>query len=264
MARKNLGTGLDLGGQRIQNLADGSAAADAVTKNQLDAAIRGAVVKASVKVATTAAITLSGTQTIDGVAVVAGDRVLVKDQGTASANGIYVVAAGSWSRATDFDDAVEVKTAVIIPVEQGTAGGDKNYQLVTDGTITVGSSSLAFTAIGGSGASYTAGNGLSLSGSQFSVVPKSGGGLVVDGTGVGIDSAYAGAAKRYAAAIGDGAATSISVTHGLGTTDVVVQVRNTSTGEVVDVDLTVTSATVVTLGFATAPAAGAYRVVVLA
>lgn len=85
--------------------------------------------KRSVKVATTANITLSGTQTIDGVALVAGDRVLVKDQTTASQNGIYVVAAGAWARAAGADTALEMASAVVA-VEQGTTNG--GYHFDTD------------------------------------------------------------------------------------------------------------------------------------
>ena len=83
MARKILGTGLDLSSQKIINLADGTNPSDAVTKAQLDAIARGLDWKNSVRVATTANITLSAAQTIDGISVVAGDRVLVKDQSSA-------------------------------------------------------------------------------------------------------------------------------------------------------------------------------------
>ena len=82
MARKVM-NGLDLQSQRIVSLGDPSGAQDGATKNYVDLAVQGIAWKAPVRVATTASITLSGTQTIDGVAVVAGDRVLVKNQATA-------------------------------------------------------------------------------------------------------------------------------------------------------------------------------------
>ena len=66
----------------------------------------------SARIATTANITLSGTQTIDGVAVVAGDRVLVKNQTNAAQNGIYVVSAGAWTRATDFDSSTDIRGSI--------------------------------------------------------------------------------------------------------------------------------------------------------
>lgn len=260
MARKLL-TGADLSGQKITNLADGTAAADAVTKAQLDAIARGLDWKNSVRAATTANITTSGTQTIDGVALIAGDRVLAKDQTTANTNGVYVVAAGAWSRAVDFDDSTEVTAAAAVPVEAGTTNGDAVFVLATDGPITVGTTNLSFTRVGGTGVSYTAGNGLNLAGSQFSVVPKSGGGLIVDGTGVSIDSAYTGLAKRYAVNVPTSA--SAAITHNLGTLDVVVSVYEITGGAEVECDVTLTSTNVVTLGFATAPTAGQYRCVVL-
>jgi len=102
--------------------------------------------KESVRAATTANITLSGAQTIDGVSVIAGDRVLVKDQSTGANNGIYVCAAGSWTRATDFDASGEVTGGCLIPVTEGTANGDKFFMLTTNDPITLGSTSLAFAA----------------------------------------------------------------------------------------------------------------------
>jgi len=260
MPRKIL-NGLDLSSQKITNLADGTAAGDAVTKAQLDAIARGLDWKNSVRAASTTNLTLSGTQTVDGVALIAGDRVLAKDQTTASANGIYVVAAGAWSRATDYDDSTEITAASAIPVEAGTANGDAVFILATDGAITVGSTNLAFTRLGGAGVSYTAGNGLTLSGSAFSVVPKPGGGLTVDGTGVGIDSAHTGLAKRYAVNVPT--STTATITHNLNTLDVVVAVYEVTGGAEVECDVTLTSTTVVTLGFAVAPTTGQYRCVVL-
>lgn len=100
--------------------------------------------KPSVKVATTAAITLTGFQAIDGIALAAGDRVLVKDQAAAKDNGIYVAAAGAWARAADADASIEVTPGLFVSVEQGTANADSIWQLVTDGPITLGTTGLAF------------------------------------------------------------------------------------------------------------------------
>lgn len=105
--------------------------------------------KNSVRVATTGAINLSGAQNIDGVAVVAGDRVLVKNQASAAQNGIYVAAVGAWSRAADADASLEVTPGMLVPVEAGTANGDSVWQLVTDGPITLGTTSLVFELLAG-------------------------------------------------------------------------------------------------------------------
>ncbi|MHA6907314.1 phage tail protein [Ralstonia pseudosolanacearum] len=106
--------------------------------------------KPSVRVATTAAIAKYGLQTIDGVALAAGDRVLVKDQAAALAeNGIYVAAAGIWARAADADQALEVTPGMLVPVEEGAANGDSLWQLATNGPITIGTTGLAFELVGG-------------------------------------------------------------------------------------------------------------------
>jgi hypothetical protein len=100
--------------------------------------------KTSVKAATTANITLSGAQTIDGISCIATDRVLVKNQSTASQNGIYVVAAGAWTRATDMDVTSEFQNAVV-SVDQGTTNADTSWRQTTD-NVTVGSSSVVWAA----------------------------------------------------------------------------------------------------------------------
>lgn len=94
--------------------------------------------KHSVQVATTAAITLSGLQTVDGVALQAGTRVLVKDQTAAKDNGLYLVAAGAWTRSSDADSDAKVTPGLLVLVEKGTANGDSAWQLVSDAPITVG------------------------------------------------------------------------------------------------------------------------------
>ncbi len=105
--------------------------------------------KQSVRVATTAAITLSNVQTIDGVALVAGDRVLVTAQAQAEDNGIYVVSTEAWTRAVDADNSLEVTPGLFVHVEQGTTHGDSLWQLVTDAPITLGTTGLQFAMIAG-------------------------------------------------------------------------------------------------------------------
>lgn len=100
--------------------------------------------KNSVRAATTANITLSAPQTIDGVSVIAGDRVLVKNQSTASANGIYVVAAGAWARSTDADVDSEFTGMMTIPVVEGTLNAKTMWYLSTNDPIVVGTTSIAF------------------------------------------------------------------------------------------------------------------------
>lgn len=105
--------------------------------------------KQSVRVATTAALALAGLQTIDGVVLVAGDRVLVKDQAAGAENGIYVAAAGAWTRATDADSGTKLNAGALVPVEAGTVNADTIWMLKTDGAIIIGATPIAFQWAGG-------------------------------------------------------------------------------------------------------------------
>jgi hypothetical protein len=100
--------------------------------------------KAPARVATTTNITLSGLQTIDGVSVLAGERVLVKNQSTASQNGIWLAQTSAWTRAADMNEDAEVVPGMAVVVSGGTLQGDTIWTLSTDGTITVGTSDMAF------------------------------------------------------------------------------------------------------------------------
>ncbi|TDF32966.1 head decoration protein [Delftia tsuruhatensis] len=229
---------LDASGNRVINLADAVNPQDAVTKAQLDAAVQGYKWKEPVRAATTANITLSGAQTIDGVAVVAGDRVLVKNQAAGASNGIYLAATGAWTRATDFDAASEVLGAAVF-VSEGSTQGNQQWQMTTDAPITIGTTALAWAQFGG-GASYTAGNGINIAGAVVSVDPT-----VV--------------ARKASATIGDGTATTITVTHSLNTQDVVVSVRETATNAGVLCDWVANGVNTVQMTFAVAPSTGQYR-----
>ncbi|MDF3867224.1 phage tail protein [Pseudomonas denitrificans (nom. rej.)] len=118
------------------------------TREYVDSAIVSAMnrldCKQSVRVATTASITLSGLQTLDGIALVAGDRVLVKNQSNAADNGIYVAATNAWKRSTDADENSEVTPGLTVVVESGTSQADSIWQLVTDGAIVLGTTALTF------------------------------------------------------------------------------------------------------------------------
>ena len=125
-------------------IADG----DGVAGNPTFSVQTGALAwKRAARAVSTSNITLSGTQTIDGVSVIAGDIVLVAGQSTASANGPYVVAAGSWTRAVFADAAAEFEGQVLY-VREGTAGGGSMWALTTTGAITVGSTSLTYKRLG--------------------------------------------------------------------------------------------------------------------
>lgn len=177
------------GGFKLTGLADPVNAQDAATKNYVDSTAQGLDVKGSVKAATTANITLSGTQTIDGVAVIAGDRVLVKNQSTASQNGIYVVAAGAWSRSSDMDAWTEFPGAFTF-VEEGTTQADTGWVCTVNQGGTLGTTAVTWVQFSSTGA-YLAGNGLTLTGNTFSVVGTANR-ISVSGSGVDIASTYVG------------------------------------------------------------------------
>lgn len=181
---------LQMGSNRITGLADPSGAQDAATKAYVDASAVGIDWKPSCRVATTASITLSGAQTIDGISVVAADRVLVKNQSTASQNGLYLCASGSWTRTTDADANAEVTAGLAVFIEEGTVNADTGWLLTTDGAITVGTTSLTFTQFTGIG-SLIDGNGLVKTGNTIDVVGTANR-IVANANSIDIDSNYAG------------------------------------------------------------------------
>jgi len=151
-------------------------AAHIATKGYVDAARQGLDVKQSVRVASTANVAIStgleAGDIIDGVTLVAGDRVLLKNQTTASQNGIYVaVASGAASRSSDANgtaDTGELKSGTFTFVEEGTVNFDSGFVISTDGTITVGTTGITWTQFSGAG-SFDAGDGLSKTGTQVNV-----------------------------------------------------------------------------------------------
>lgn len=117
---------------------------DAISDADLLAAINKLPFKSPVVAATTTNITLSGLQTIDGVTLTAGQRVLVKNQSTAAQNGIWLAQTSAWTRADDMNEDAEVTPGMAVVVSGGTNQADSVWLLSTDGTVTVGTSPMAF------------------------------------------------------------------------------------------------------------------------
>ena len=264
---------------KITGLADGTAANDAVNKQQLDAMSAGLDVKASVRAATTANITsLSGgaPNAVDGVTPIVGDRILVKNQSTASGNGIYNVITvgtgsnGTWTRATDMDAWSEVPAAFCF-VEQGTTQADTAWVCTADQGGTLGGTSITWTQFGAATV-ITAGAGLAQNGNAFDVGAGTGISVAADTVAVDTttiatrsyaDGLVATLPRKYALAT-VGGVTSQVITHNLNTRDVVVDVyRTASPYDTVDCDIERTSTNTVTLRFTTAPATNEYSVVVV-
>ena len=149
----------------------GFGATSLVSKEYVDAVKVGLDFKDSVRVASTATVNISSAPAaIDGVTLSSDDRVLLKNQSTGSQNGIYVFngSGSAMTRATDADADAEVTAGMFVFVEEGTANADNGYVLTTDGSITVGSTSLTFTQFSGAG-QIVAGDGLLKSGNTLSV-----------------------------------------------------------------------------------------------
>jgi hypothetical protein len=169
----------------VANAPSGST--DIANKLYVDTVAQGLDAKASCVAATTADITLSGAQTIDGVSIVAGNRVLVKNQSLSQNNGIYLCASGSWTRTTDAN-TWDALTSAFTFIEQGTLNGDCGFVCTANAGGTLGTTALPWSQFSGAG-TFTAGTGLTLTGSVFSLtspvaVANGGTGLTSLGSGV--------------------------------------------------------------------------------
>ena len=183
--------------QRLTGLADPVGDQDAATKYYVDSTATGLSVKESARAATTANITLSGVQTIDGVSLVAGDRVLVKNQTDASENGIYdVVSGNAWTRSSDADNSPsgEMVAGVFVFIEEGSVNADSGFILSTNDPIVLDETDLTFVQFSGAG-QITAGAGMTKSGNQIDVGTASTARIVVNAND--IDLATHGTAGTY-------------------------------------------------------------------
>lgn len=243
--------------------AAGQAAEYSWVVGQIQNAAAGISSKDPVNVVSIANLALSGLQTIDNITVLVGQRILLTAQTTASQNGVYTAAAGSWSRSV-VEGSVngELDPGAQWLVLSGTVYGGTQWRQSTTGPITPGTTSISIV-LTGSGASYTAGNGISLIGSAFSVSVVASSGLLVSGSGVTLDNTIV-TKKSVGVITGDGSTTSFNTAHSLGGgLDVMVQVYEATSGSTVEVDVARTSTTNVQITFAVAPvSAKVYRVVI--
>jgi hypothetical protein len=332
---------------RIQQLGAPVAANDAARLIDVQSAAAGIDSKASVRVASTTHIDTAtgGLLTVDGVTLVAGDRVLCRVQNLSKDNGIYIAAAGAWSRATDADATGEITPGAFWYVEEGSTQAATQWRCSNTGTITLGTTGINIVKFGAS-AMYTASNGVQLTSNNFngvveankglsvgasgfavvadvnssvalsasgvgvklftngglthdatngirvmvsnsngttlnsgivSVVHDGAGGtyntsngirvklpansgLVTDATGLYLDTTKA--VRKYAATIGDGTSTSITVNHGLGSSDFITSLRDINTFKIVDADVEYVDSNNIKVNFDVAPAASSIRVMV--
>tara|TARA_A100000171_G_scaffold47254_1_gene53008 strand:- start:74 stop:1381 length:1308 start_codon:yes stop_codon:yes gene_type:complete len=198
--------------QNITNLADPVNTQDAATKGFVEATSQGLDVKDSCVAATTANITISTAlnngDTLDGVSLSTNDRVLVKDQSTASQNGIYVVGS-SPARAADLAAGANA-AGFFTFVEKGTVNADNGFVCTSDsGSAVVGTNNLTIAQFSGAG-QITAADGLQKSGNTLSVDLKSNGGLVIESTEIAVDLGASSITGTLAISDGGTGATSAS------------------------------------------------------
>lgn len=259
---KKFYNGIDVVNNRIINLGSPSSTTDAVNKQYVDNLVNGLNWKSAVQAATTTngaiGTAYAAGQVIDGYTLQTNDRILIKNQATASENGIYTVnASGAPTRASDATTGNLTSNATV-RINNGSVNIDTAWTLITTGTITVGTTNQTW-ARSDSGTPYAAGNGLNLSSNTFSV--NAGLGIIADGTSTRVDTSVV--ARKYSQSIGNGSATSITVTHSLSNSNVLVMLRDVSSGAFVDTDISVTDSNNVALTFASAPASNSLQVVVL-
>jgi hypothetical protein len=260
---------VNLNSQKIINLVDPTAATDAANKQYVDGLIAGLSWKDTVKLASTANAALTGNISIDGVTTAAGDRILLKNQTAPAENGIWIASATAWTRATDADIEADLLNAAVF-VSAGTVNADTAWVMSTNAPITVGTTGLTWVQFAGAG-TYTAGNGLTLTGNVLDV--GAGTGILVAADTVAVDTtviatqayvttAVTGMAKKFAAAL-TGIASPETVTHNLNTRDVQVTVLNgASPYTAVEVDWDATTVNSVTIRYTPTLGAG-YRAVVV-
>lgn len=184
LSNKTLGTDLAAGGFTISGLADPVNAQDAATKIYVDSVAQGLDVKESVRVASTVTLNLdiaAAGDIVDGVTTVIGDRVLLKDQTDPAENGIYVFQETFVTRAADANEPDELNAGTFVFVEEGTTYGDTGWVVSSDNPITIGSDDMVWTQFSGAG-TYLAGNGIVLTGNEFSIDDS----VVVTETDLGI------------------------------------------------------------------------------
>ena len=299
---------VDLRGNRVKNVGLAVDGTDLMPKSQVteyvDTVAQGLNIKFSVRAATTENITLSGLQTIDGIVLAEGDRVLVKNQTDKSENGIYDVVDGAWTRSADFDGTPEheVQGGCFTFVQEGTENGDSGWVVITNGIIDVGVDDMEFEQFSGAG-QVTAGAALSKTGNRLDVnvdddsievsedalrvksvdaekadVSNLETGNFKEGAIVtevanasdttlpteGAVKAYVDDKKYVATITGDGTTEAFTLTHNLGTEDVLVQVREAATKNVVYPAIATTSENVVTVTFTPElPLGEEYKVVIM-
>lgn len=247
---------------KVVNLPTPTASGDAATKGYVDSVIEGLAWKDSCRVRTQSNINLASPgATIDGVTMATNDRVLVPAQTADEDNGIYVWngAATPMTRAADASTAAELEAAVVT-VEEGT-DADTTWRQ-TEVNFTLGTDPVTWSSFGTSAPSASETTaGIAEIATQAETDAGSDDARFVTPLKL---ATYAGRKLKYATDVGDGAATQYTVTHNLGTRDVLVMVRrNSGNYDTVECDVEVLTTNTVRLTFASAPSSNLFRAIVV-
>jgi hypothetical protein len=260
---RNIYTDFDFQGtSKVTGLPAPTASGDAANKGYVDSAVEGLAWKDSCRVSTQANLNLASPgATIDAITMASGDRVLVRAQTAGAENGIYIWngAASAMTRALDANSFPELEQATTT-AEEGTSAGVTYRQTAVNGTL--GSTAVSWTVMGTSApTASTTQAGIMRLATQAEVDAGTAADLAVSPQTL---AGWSGRLRKFSANVGDGSATSYTVTHNLNTRDVLVRVfPNSGQFDDVEVDVQRTSVNAVTVIFATAPAANAFRVVVM-
>ena len=250
---------VSFGGQRVTSLATPTIGTDAVTKDYADSLISTGTNKGSARVTATTNITIASPgAVIDSVTLAVNDIVLLTGQTTASQNGPYIFngAASPLVRALNSDISAEVKSGLFVFVSEGTLNGSNGYTLTTADPIVLGTTALTFVQTSGAG-QITAGSGLTKTGNIINAI--AGVGMIANTDDLAIDVSIVG--RKFSQTIGDGTATSITVTHNLNNPTPIwgcSQVASPFT--FVTPSITYPTANTATFTFGLAPTANQYRV----
>lgn len=261
---------LNLNSHKIINQLDPTNPQDSATKNYVDNLVQGLDAKASVHAATTVNIANLATgapNTLDAVTLVQGDRILVKDQTTATQNGIYVVttlgtgANGIWTRATDADAWAELPGAYVW-VEQGTVNGDTGWVCTVDVGGTLGTNAVTWVQFSSAG-TQIAGAGLTKTGNTIDV--GAGTGITVAADTVAVNTGII--PRFYDNGGTHGAGTTITITqatHGCrASRGLIVQVHDVATGAWEIPDIVVSAGGDVTITYAVSVSANSKQVTIV-
>jgi hypothetical protein len=246
---------------KVINLPSPSSNGDAATKSYVDSLVEGLAWKDSCRVASQSNLNLSSPgATIDGITMASQDRVLVRSQTTTADNGIYVWngSSSAMTRSLDASTFAELEQAVTT-VEEGSSAGSTYRQDQVNGTL--GSSTISWVTFGTAAPSASESTaGIAELATQAETDAGTDDARIVTPLKL---ATWSGRVKKYSVAIGDGSATSYTVTHNLASRDVQVTVYNASTYDEVITDVTHATTNTLTIVFASAPASNAYRVVVI-